>query len=291
MYVDRRLNFIDGLSIGFYLRLVKFCGSCDFCVIINKIRITRLVKENVGLYNRSMLLWRIYAHVYDEILNIIPYQEHVDEILETLFKYVPGGIILDAGCGTGNLEKRIMKRQGDRYKVEAVDISRNMLKYAKSKCKSDLVNFNLQDLNKPMEFTSGFFSAVVMINVLYSLKEPKVFLSEVNRVLSDKGILVLSTPHDRCRNYPIVRDHFKAFVNYNWQSKARFIIKLLMQLPFFLVFLVINMIISAKGHYYRSFNFFSEKELEELIINSGLRMISIEPGYSKQNWLLVAQKS
>ncbi len=75
----------------------------------------------------------VYSTLADEYEKNIPnYFEPTNEAVKTLAKYLkPGAKILDVGCGT-SLASKLLSKKG--YKITAIDISENMIFYAKKRC-------------------------------------------------------------------------------------------------------------------------------------------------------------
>ena len=71
------------------------------------------------------ILWNLYAACYDLVAGLAPYQDMLDEVVAAL-DLRPGMRVLDAGCGTGALEARLVQRHPD-VEVVAVDASPAML--------------------------------------------------------------------------------------------------------------------------------------------------------------------
>lgn len=96
--------------------------------------------------------------------------------------------ILDAGCGTGLLLKKL-SRFG---KTWGIDVSYEALKYARKRKLKRLFHSSVEKL----PFKNNMFDAVVCIDVLYHQKVTKDIkaLSEFYRVLAPGGILTLKVP-------------------------------------------------------------------------------------------------
>lgn len=97
--------------------------------------------------------------------------------------------ILDFGCGTGRLYPHIKDKLGSSY--VGIDISKDMLNVAMKNYKGIRV---MQSDGENMKFKDGSFDAVVVFGSLHHLPNPKKGLSEIKRVLSRNGLLVMSEP-------------------------------------------------------------------------------------------------
>ena len=95
--------------------------------------------------------------------------------------------VLDVGCGTGFLST-ILAELG--FEVFAIDISKEMLKIAKSKAKGLYITFESGDA-EALPFRDKTFDAVVERHVLWTLTNPEKAIEEWVRVLKDDGVLVL----------------------------------------------------------------------------------------------------
>ena len=95
--------------------------------------------------------------------------------------------VLDVGCGTGFLST-ILAELG--FEVFAIDISKEMLKIAKSKAKGLNITFKSGDA-EALPFGDKTFDAVVERHVLWTLTNPEKAIEEWVRVLKDDGVLVL----------------------------------------------------------------------------------------------------
>jgi SAM-dependent methyltransferase len=105
------------------------------------------------------------------------------------------GIILDLGCGTGRTMKLL--RSKDRILIGA-DISSEMIKVAKA---GGLHVVNASCYNLP--FGNCHFDAIYSIHMGFGFCrgkfEMEILSKELFRVLKEKGIILLDTPHARAK--------------------------------------------------------------------------------------------
>ncbi|MBI2007269.1 MAG: class I SAM-dependent methyltransferase [Candidatus Blackburnbacteria bacterium] len=131
-----------------------------------------------------------YRNIYENEETHFFYVGNHKIILSLIRKYF-GGIpknlkILDAGCGTGLLAKKLAKF-GD---VGAIDSSREAVRFSKKRG----VRVLLASVNK-LPFKDNFFDLVVSVDVIYhKAVDDKGALGEFFRVLKPNGILILRVP-------------------------------------------------------------------------------------------------
>src|SRR5262245_12922258 len=99
--------------------------------------------------------------------------------------------ILDAGCGTGGLIRRLGSRRVG-WKWTGVDFSPLALELARERCgvTADLREGSVTAL----PFENSVFDAVVSADVLYHLDDDSAALREFHRVLRPEGVLVVNVP-------------------------------------------------------------------------------------------------
>lgn len=122
--------------------------------------------------------------------------------------------LLDVGCGTGEM-LRLISETYPKIKLTGVDISPNMLDKAKSKI-GNIANLIISDSEK-LPFDDNSFELVMCNDSFHHYPSPLNVLSEFNRVLKPKGILLIS---DYCIGFPI-RQLMNIFIRYSHDGDVR----------------------------------------------------------------------
>lgn len=133
-----------------------------------------------------------FAYVYDTFMDNVPYDAWCEYLHMLLKKYgVEEGILLDLGCGTGNMTQRLGKLG---YDMIGVDLSEDMLAIAREKswdAKTDIL-YLLQDMRSFELY--GTVRAVVSIcdSMNYILKDEDMIqvLRLVNNYLDPEGVFI-----------------------------------------------------------------------------------------------------
>ena len=140
-----------------------------------------------------MSSYNTFAMVYDRYMNNVPYEEWVEYILMLIDKYYDKNpeLILDLGCGTGNVTQLLADKGID---MIGVDNSNDMLSVAREKARvSDLsILYLLQDMREFELY--GTVDCIISIcdSINYILDKDdllKVFRL-VNNYLDPKGLFI-----------------------------------------------------------------------------------------------------
>ncbi len=99
------------------------------------------------------------------------------------------GQVLDAGCGTGGLIRRLSARH-PAWEWTGVDADPTALRLARDRTAAPLVEASVTAL----PFAEGAFDAVVSADVLCNLDDDVAALREMRRVLRPGGLLVINVP-------------------------------------------------------------------------------------------------
>ncbi|MDO8638525.1 MAG: class I SAM-dependent methyltransferase [Candidatus Daviesbacteria bacterium] len=143
-------------------------------------------------------------------------------VLNFIKKYSPKKNlkILDAGCGTGLLVKKMAKFGS----VYGVDMSSEAIKFCK---KRDLRNIKKTSINK-LPFKKNSFDIITCIDVLYHKQVDDIkALKEINRVLKPNGVLILKNPA-----FEFLKGHHDLIVYTNKRYHYKQIVALLKQSGF-----------------------------------------------------------
>lgn len=110
---------------------------------------------------------------------------------------VEGDIILDVGCGIGDIDYMIAPRVS---KVVALDILETSIEIAKDFHSLPNIDFIAGDLFK-LSFPDNSFDCILCLETIEHIQNPMAFLEEFHRLLKPGGYLILSTPNAlSCQN-------------------------------------------------------------------------------------------
>lgn len=107
--------------------------------------------------------------------------------------WVTGKRVLDVGCGAG-VGTRLLLEAGAKD-VVGVDIRPEALQLARQDDPRSDDAYVRHDLNQAMPFRDGEFDLVVALEVLEHVAEQKLLLAEIQRVLSEDGMALISVPN------------------------------------------------------------------------------------------------
>ena len=101
--------------------------------------------------------------------------------------FVPGGRMLDVGCGNGRY-LRTMRSLG--WQVEGVELNRQSAEF----CRSTQLSVHNGDLASA-QFPSASFDVITARHVIEHIPAPHQFMAELARLLKPGGCLVVETPN------------------------------------------------------------------------------------------------
>jgi len=147
--------------------------------------------------------WEVYAaELYDNLQLLRPYQAYIADICAAA-NAADTDIVLDAGCGTGNILVALQKKC--RAQLYGVDLSEAMISRCRSKCDTG-VSAHISSVDQ-LQFANGFFSMVTCGNMLYTVPDAHAVLCELARVMQPNAQLVLSTPKHGFEGGLILKEH------------------------------------------------------------------------------------
>lgn len=140
------------------------------------------------------------APAYDEALPPHVTEHYLNKRVKVISRYVEGGAILDVGCGTGRLARRLLD---EGYQVVGADASLGMLRVFQSRTASVPVGA----LASALPFRSEAFQGVVCIALLHHIAHPervRAALGEMYRVTSRGGVLILWDHNPANPYWPVI---------------------------------------------------------------------------------------
>ncbi len=179
-----------------------------------------------------------------------------DNVIEFIQKYTDKGPVLDIGCGPGLFLELAQERGFE--PVKGIDISSYAIDYCTNTLKLDVQKGDLLDFN----FGSGTFNLITMFDAIEHMQNPKEELTEIKRILIDKGILAIITPDIDALAARLVKS--------KWEEIQR--------IPEHLVFFSKNTIISIlrqTGFEIMNTRYISKKQslpslISHLLVNAGI---------------------
>lgn len=135
-----------------------------------------------------------FAEVYDLFMDNVPYDEWADGLDSLLKKYLPEGIegkplVLDMGCGTGQITRRL-RNLG--YDMTGVDGSDEMLEIARAEESDDSILYICQDMRE-LDLFGTYHAVVSVCDCINYVTEPQDLLEvfiRVNNFLDPGGIFI-----------------------------------------------------------------------------------------------------
>lgn len=223
---------------------------------------------------------KLSDYIYDVLGKLPPYKKMLDEVYNEL-NIQFGSVILDAGCGVGNLCQLISNNERVNT-IIGIDNSNSMIMKAKTKLEYKLnVILKEADLNYKLNFNDSTFDGIALLNVLYLLNNPQSTLMELYRLLKPGGRLVIVNPIEADSIYDILSRY--GGIEYNKiSSKTKLFINLLTSK-------VINKIIAPTAKQ-QQFNFIKQEQFENMLKHYNFNKISMRLTNNDQSLLVVAIK-
>ncbi len=157
----------------------------------------RLAGKNLSnaSLRRSRAFYNLIGRFYDWLYTkpIHEYQNAANHLVE---KYIPtGGTVLDLGCGTGVLAKRIAPQADN---ILGLDLSIRMLQQAKKKLRDQSSALLINADCRYLPFRPGIFDTIVtsFMLVILSSEERIDVIQQVSHLLRDEGRVVFLTSRE-----------------------------------------------------------------------------------------------
>jgi phosphatidylethanolamine/phosphatidyl-N-methylethanolamine N-methyltransferase len=142
------------------------------------------VRNEAAVWNRFSGIYDVFIKRYTSVYRQI--------IAKTSALIAPESNVLEVATGTGILALGIA---GSADRIEAVDISQDMIAHARKKARRNGITnvlFSVQDAYA-LTYGAGTFDLVLISNALHIMPYPERALAEIRRVLKPDGLLVAPT--------------------------------------------------------------------------------------------------
>ncbi len=144
------------------------------------------------LKESKMQAYTNFAKVYDIFMDNIPYEEWAEYLDEILKEYhIPNNMVLELGCGTGNMTELLADKGYDMIGVDNSEIMLEIAMEKRLKSGHDIL-YLLQDMQAFELYgtVGGIVSVCDSINYVTDERELKEVFSLVNNYLDPRGIFV-----------------------------------------------------------------------------------------------------
>lgn len=132
----------------------------------------------------KVAVWNFFAPVYEKAMKT---QKGIyEKIYKNIRSIVSGKTVLELATGPGLIAKNIANSAKS---IVATDFAPKMIETAKKSATPENVTFEVADATD-LRFKENSFDAVIIANALHIIPNPEKALSEIDRVLKDKGILI-----------------------------------------------------------------------------------------------------
>jgi len=122
---------------------------------------------------------RFKSEIYDTF-NPIPFGSH----MQILKRVKEGSVVLDVGCATGELGKKLIEEKN--CKLYGIEIDRKAAKKAKLKGYKKVICGDVETIK--LNFKRKFFDVIIFADVLEHLKDPFSVLLKMKKFLKKKRL-------------------------------------------------------------------------------------------------------
>ena len=133
------------------------------------------------------------AKAFNKMTNLPPFKLLYMKIVSKIKKLNPNGILVDVGCGAGNLIVKIAQKM-PALSLKGVDISPEILEYAKERAIKNSVENKIEfkiGTVEDLPFPDNSIDIIVSSLSLHHWLSPIDAFNEIKRVLKEDGRLIL----------------------------------------------------------------------------------------------------
>lgn len=177
----------------FFLWLKKLDIPIYFCLNCTT-RFTGLIPKNIkDVYdNSAQFNFHLKSYEKNRKYRIKRFGR---ERVNLISRFKKKGNLLDIGCGNG----WFLEAAKSKFKVSGVEENLQLCKFVKDKLKIKVYN-SLKKLKK------NSFDVVTLFDVIEHVKNPILFLKEINRFLKKNGIILIFTPNSESLGFHYLKE-------------------------------------------------------------------------------------
>ena len=153
-----------------------------------------------------------YLQGYEDYVKDQQYPGMVDDIAWN----IKPKKFLDIGCAYGYVVERFVNHNIDAY---GIDISEYAITHANEDIKDRLAVINIENENIP--FQDGEFDFIICLAVIEHLHDDSNLLKEIKRLLTDDGMIYLTTPPKDYERAWLDKTHINLHYPDEWIKKFR----------------------------------------------------------------------
>ena len=121
------------------------------------------------------------------------FQRRKTEVIKNSLVMEIQDVIIDIGCGSGVQLKEIGKNGYSR--AVGIDVNLNALRFAKGRSLPD-AEFILADAQY-LPIRSSSVDKIICAEIIEHVKDPRLLINEISRVLKQRGAVIITTPNDK----------------------------------------------------------------------------------------------
>lgn len=140
-------------------------------------------------YKETFETWNYLAKAYqDKFMSLDLYNKSYDDFCDFVKDENP--LVLELGCGPGNITQYITKRRPD-FKIDAIDVATNMIDAARKNCPG--VNFIVLDIREIDTIKKKYDAIICGFCIPYlSQADLENLVIDCGQLLNDNGVFYLS---------------------------------------------------------------------------------------------------
>lgn len=167
----------------------------------------------------------VYDRIYQQIVTlkvlfgskILRYRDFETKyVLNNIEQSSEKGLILDLGCCTGYITRKLAERFGTE-KVHGADINKKSINKLQTNKKIKFFH-----INKKFYASHKYkYDFILLSHVLEHIPEPHTFIENINRLLNEEGKIIICVPQERIRGDSSLIENLYNFLHFKFENVHR----------------------------------------------------------------------